>query len=271
MTITHDARPDVSYLDIQAAVGITKHMGGFQATDELLSLCHIGQAQEVLNVGCGIGVGPAYIARTYPCRVVGVDISEQMIAWSRQRAREEKVDDRAKFQVADVQDLPFESNRFDAVLVESVLAFVEDRQRALRECIRVLKPGGYVGLNEAIWLTPPPPEMVRRTRAIVGPLDVPLKETWEAIWAGSGLEERVLSCHSVEGRSEIRDRIQWVGWRWALRGFYRLARLYLSSPAARQSIKDQMSTPLKVIEYFGFMLLTGRKAASATLIDAIIR
>lgn len=81
------SRLDINYLDFQAYVGITKHNGGFEATNELLSLCHIEDAHEVLNVGCGIGVGPAYIARKHGCRVVGVDISEKMIEWSRLRAR----------------------------------------------------------------------------------------------------------------------------------------------------------------------------------------
>lgn len=75
------------YLDMQAYVGITKHNGGRAATNELLSLCHIDTAHEVLNVGCGIGVTSAYLARKYACRVAGVDISERMIAWSRKRAR----------------------------------------------------------------------------------------------------------------------------------------------------------------------------------------
>jgi arsenite methyltransferase len=52
-----------TYLGMQAEVGITKHVGGFSATDELMSLCHVENAKEVLNVGCGIGVGVAYIAQ----------------------------------------------------------------------------------------------------------------------------------------------------------------------------------------------------------------
>ena len=84
-----------SFLDMQAEVGVTKHIGGFEATNELLSRCHIEHAKEVLNIGCGIGVGSAYIAKKYGCHVVGVDISEQMIEWSRQRAREEGVEDYA--------------------------------------------------------------------------------------------------------------------------------------------------------------------------------
>jgi arsenite methyltransferase len=256
---SQDKQMDVTYLDIQAAVGITKHIGGFRATDELISLCHIDTAREVLNVGCGIGVGPAYIARKYACRVVGVDISEQMVAWSRQRAREEKVEDRVEFRVADVLDLPFENDRFDAVLVESVLVFVEDKIRAVSECVRVTKPGGYIGLNESIWLTTPPPEVARLARSLVGPVEIPLKETWQALWGRSGLDEQTISCHSVQARSEIRDRVEWVGWRWALRGFYRLARLYLGNPAARQSIKEQMRSPKQSVESFGYILLSGRK------------
>ena len=102
MSANHIHQSDVQYLDMQAEVGITKHIGGFAATDELLSLCHIENAKEVLNVGCGIGVGVAYIARKFGCQVVGVDISEKMIAWSRLRAREERVEAKVEFRVANV-------------------------------------------------------------------------------------------------------------------------------------------------------------------------
>ena len=132
------------YLDMQAEVGITKHPGGHAVTDALLPRCRVESAQEVLYMGCGIGVGPAYIALKYPCRVVGVDISEKMVAWSRLRARQEGVADRVTCQVADVLSLPFDTGRFDAVLVESVLAFVDNKARALQECLRVTRVGGCV-------------------------------------------------------------------------------------------------------------------------------
>ncbi len=75
-------------VDMQAYVGITKHMGGLPATRSLLSLCHARDAREILEVGCGIGVGPVHAARTYDCRVVGVDISE-------------RIQDRIEFRVAE--------------------------------------------------------------------------------------------------------------------------------------------------------------------------
>ncbi len=158
----------IKYLDMQAYVGITKHIGGREATDTLLSLCHIENAHEVLNVGCGIGVSSAYIAKKYNCHVVGVDISEKMIEWSRKRAREERVGSRVEFRMADILELPFETNRFDAVIVESVVAFVEDKVWAIRECVRVTRLGGYVGLNESFFTQEPTPELAKMIRRTFG-------------------------------------------------------------------------------------------------------
>ncbi len=63
MTVGAEVTRSAAFFDMQAAVGISKHVGGFEATRELLALCQAEQAREVLDVGCGIGVGPAYIAR----------------------------------------------------------------------------------------------------------------------------------------------------------------------------------------------------------------
>jgi len=243
---------------MQSYVGITKHNGGFEATDALLSLCHIEEAQEALNVGCGIGVASAYAAKKYSCHLVGVDISEKMIAWSRLRAKEERVEDKVEFQVANVLDLPFDTDRFGVVFCESVIAFVADKHLAIQECVRVTKPGGYVGLNESFWIKKPSPEVVVRARALAG-ADVPIAATWQALWQESGLQDRVVQFHQVDPRAEVRSRIRWVGWRWALRALGRLLRLYATYPKARQSLKEIFGTPLDVMQQMGYGLFVGRK------------
>jgi ubiquinone/menaquinone biosynthesis C-methylase UbiE len=260
MTADKSALSGMSYLDMQAYVGITKHNGGFEATNELLSLCHIEDAKEVLNVGCGIGVASAHIAKRHGCRVVGVDISEKMIEWSRRRAREERVEDKVEFQVANVLELPFEAGRFDVVVCESVLGFVEDKRRAIRECVRVTKPGGYVGLNETFWTEELSPELAARVKDAVGTF-IPSGELWRALWEESGLLDRVVSIRQIDPGREIKDRMQWVGWRWALRGFGRLFLLYLRKPAARQTVKEWFSGPLSVglLQQMGYGLFVGRK------------
>ena len=92
-TMSDKVNEEISYLDLQALAGISKHDGGFPATRELLAMCHIEDAKEVLEVGCGIGVGAAYMARTHGVRVVAVDLSEKMLDWARQRAQREGVAD----------------------------------------------------------------------------------------------------------------------------------------------------------------------------------
>jgi len=249
----------LNYLDFQACVGVTKHNGGFTATDELLSLCRIEDAREVLNVGCGIGVGSVYIAKRHGCRVVGVDILEQMIDWSRLRAKEGKVEDKVEFRVANVLDLPFDADRFDVVFCESVLAFVEDKPRALQECVRVTRPGGYVGLNETYWIKEPSPEMVAQVGASVG-TSIPTAAVWQCLWEESGLQDRVVRLHQIDTRSEIRDRMRWVGPKWVLRGFGRLFRLFLTNPSARQFIREMFGAPsFKAMQQVGYGLFAGKK------------
>ena len=132
-----------SFFDFAAEVGLTKHIGGLEATEALIELCHIGKGSYVLDVGCGVGATPCYLAKRYDCRVVGVDISARMVERSRERAEREKVADVVEFRVADAQDLPFDDDLFDAVITESVTAFPEDKQKAVDEYARVTKPGGF--------------------------------------------------------------------------------------------------------------------------------
>jgi ubiquinone/menaquinone biosynthesis C-methylase UbiE len=258
MTTPTDAQTGVKYLDMQAYVGITKHIGSRAATDELLSLCHIENAREVLNVGCGIGISSAYIAKRYGCRVVGVDISEKMIEWSRKRAHQERVEDKVEFRVGDILDLPFEDDRFDAVIVESVIAFVDDKAQAIRECRRVTRPSGYVAVNESYFTEAPTPEVSEMVRRELG-VDIPFVQTWQALWEASGLQDRVIRLHQINARHEIRDRLQWIGAWWTLQAFGRLLRLYLTQSAARQSLKAQFGSSTGSFKTMGYGIFVGRK------------
>ncbi len=252
-----EGREEPTYLDIQAAVGISKHMGGYEATDMLYSLCHLENAQEVLEVGCGIGVGPVYIAKQYECRVMAVDISEKMLSWAQQRARREGVEDRIEFRKADIRKLPFDDDRFDAVIVESVLAFVVDKEVAIRELIRVAKPGGYVGLNEVYWFKPPPPELIPEM-LYIGPA-IPLENEWRRIWERMPLEERTIKTRELEPGQEVRDRIGWVGWRSILPAWGRLLKMLLLNPRSRDAIREQLDSPTESINYLGYAFFVGRK------------
>jgi ubiquinone/menaquinone biosynthesis C-methylase UbiE len=137
------------------------HMGGQDATHALLDLCQLDATSRVLDVGCGPGNTACLIAEQYGSRVLGIDISEVMIAKAEERARRQGLLDRVEFRVADAFELPFEDDWFDAVIVESVLTPLPgDKKQALAEMVRVVRPGGRIGVNESTVDPSAPPEFL---------------------------------------------------------------------------------------------------------------
>jgi len=252
------------FFDFAAEAGLTKHFGGLEATEELVELCHIGEGSYVLDVGCGVGQTPCYIAKRHGCRVVGVDVNERMIERSRKRAEREGVADRTEFRAADAQGLPFEDETFDAVITESVTVFPEDKQRAVREYARVTKPGGYVGLNEATWLkVPPPPEIVAWASQDLGACVKPLtSDGWTGLLEGAGLTDIVVNVREVRPRREAKELVRRYGYGGMLRSLYRALSLYLRNPAYRRFVKEVQKegiTPDNLEEYLGYGVFVGRK------------
>ena len=143
------------YFDMQAKMGHTKHLGGIYATDKLAELCKLESGKTLLNVGSGSGISATYVAEKYGCRVVGVDLLPAMVESAQRWAETKGVADLTEFRLGDAQDLPFEEDQFDALICESVNAFVPDKEKAMREYMRVVKPGGYIGFTEAIWVNDP--------------------------------------------------------------------------------------------------------------------
>jgi ubiquinone/menaquinone biosynthesis C-methylase UbiE len=97
----------------------------------------------VLDVGCGPGIMAAETVQR-GCEFWGVDPSSQMISICRDRFAGER---RAQFIVGDAVSLPLANGFFDAVICMGVIDALRDRPRAVREMLRVLKPGGTLLLT----------------------------------------------------------------------------------------------------------------------------
>lgn len=101
------------------------------------------KGSRLLDVGCGGGQHAVQIARQRPdLHVVGIDISTTMVKRSRALARRARVEDKTIFDLGDAMDLKFDADSFDAVYCAGPLKQVPVKSRALRECVRVLRPGG---------------------------------------------------------------------------------------------------------------------------------
>ena len=105
----------------------------------------------VLDAGCGGGGMPLSLAE-HADQVVGIDPIDRFSQAGAVLAHERGLD-RLHFVRADGMALPFREGAFDLVLSHAVIEHVADAPRYLRECRRVLKPGGHVYLSTAPYLS----------------------------------------------------------------------------------------------------------------------
>ena len=118
------------------------HTRGLAATAELAKLAGVTADMSVLDVGSGVG-GPArFLAATYGCQVMGVDLSEPFVDAARYLTERARQSGQVSFQTASALELPFDDGRFDVVLLRHVAMNISDRARLYREIHRALKSGG---------------------------------------------------------------------------------------------------------------------------------
>jgi SAM-dependent methyltransferase len=130
---------------------------------------------------------------------------------AQRQVRRARIDDRVTLGVADAQRLPFADGIFDAVICESVTAFVPDKPRAMAEYVRVTRPGGYVGLAEGTWLAPPPPELAAYLARVMDGVDFQRPDMWRSFLAGAGLIGLVAQRYPISARRQWRGEMGRLG------------------------------------------------------------
>lgn len=96
----------------------------------------------VLEVGVGTGLSFDEYDRTM--EIVGIDISEAMIAKARERLATGKYPFVTDLRVMDAAALDFPDASFDCVVAQFVITLVAEPERVMSECARVLRPGGQI-------------------------------------------------------------------------------------------------------------------------------
>jgi arsenite methyltransferase len=109
--------------------------------------------EQVVDVGSGPGLLAAEMAaQVGPAgRVVGLDLSDSMLALSRQRHAGLATNRCLRFLKADATRLPFADSTFDVAVSTQVYEYVPDVPAALAEVYRVLRPGGRVLILDTDW------------------------------------------------------------------------------------------------------------------------
>ena len=107
----------------------------------------------LLDVGCGPGsITRGLAERLAPGEVVGVDLSRETLEGARRDAAARGLRN-LRYETGSVYELPFPDASFDVVFAHQVIQHLRERTNALRQMLRVVKPGGLVAVRDVDWGT----------------------------------------------------------------------------------------------------------------------
>ena len=105
------------------------------------------RGKDVLDVGCGAAGKTVYYATLGARRVVGMDILEKYRAEAERMAARAGCAGLFSFVCCDASQTPFAAGSFDTVVMNDSMEHVADPEGTLRECMRLLRPGGRLFIN----------------------------------------------------------------------------------------------------------------------------
>jgi Methylase involved in ubiquinone/menaquinone biosynthesis len=101
---------------------------------------NVQPGEHVLEVGVGTGIAlPMYPSH---CRIVGIDLSEGMLAKAKERAESQQLS-HVQLQIMDAGAMEFDDDSFDTVVAAYVVTAVPDYRKVVNEMIRVCRPGAH--------------------------------------------------------------------------------------------------------------------------------
>ncbi len=277
-TLTLTEIEGLGYYDFMGYMGVPFfNIGGFASIDRLAELCQITEHTRILEVGCGTGANACYLAKKYGCRVVGVDIAEHMVKYAVKRAEELGLTDRVTLMVGDAYKLEFPDGEFDVVLTVFVSQFL-DPIRAFPGFFRVLKSGGYLGINEMYRADDVPPEALDRVnygeRVFRELTDLPFtirsSASWRSAFESAGFSGVLLEKYSNDSQRPYALSVvdEFGGWSKLVGTLWGVFVLALRSGRMRERfgkidevkgvlLRDEMAS-----RYLGYVLCVGRKSLS---------
>lgn len=133
------------------------------------ALASIQKGETVLDLGSGAGFD-CFLAseRTgSKGKVIGVDMTPEMVEKARNNAQKGDYDN-VEFRLGEIENLPVENSRIDAIISNCVINLSTDKQRVFNEAFRVLKPGGRVMVSDIVLLKDLPEEISNSIAEYVG-------------------------------------------------------------------------------------------------------
>jgi len=183
--------------------------------------------------------------------MVGLDASARMIKATQHKMQGRQLS--GVFGQGDAYDLPFAPATFDAAICECTLCLFRKR-RVLQELIRVVRPGGYVGMHDLCWQDDVPERVKQRPWETEGEQPETL-EGWRLLFGAAGLVE----CRGVDRSSVMQPWMKGARRSLGLRGQARLAGRVLQRWGLSGLVTVLQSERLFSSRFTGYGIVVGRK------------
>ncbi len=103
--------------------------------------------KEVLDIGCGAGGKTIYYASQGVKKIVGVEILSKYKEEAENLAKKYNLEQKFEFVAADASQTPFPDESFDTIIMNDAMEHVDEPEKVLDECYRILKKNGKLYLN----------------------------------------------------------------------------------------------------------------------------
>jgi len=190
-----------------------------------LAIASLKRGEVVLDLGAGGGLDCFLAARQVGPRgrVIGVDMTPEMVSRARENARKGRFRN-VEFRLGEIEHLPVADGSVDVIISNCVINLSPDKEQVYREAFRVLKPGGRLAISDVVAIQPLPKcfkaDFEKLSGCVAGALHVRTLETllqtvgfWEVRvtvresskefirdwFPGSGIERYIRSA-DVQGR-----------------------------------------------------------------------
>lgn len=166
------------------------------------ALASLKEGEVVLDLGSGAGIDCFLAANAVgrSGRVIGVDMTSEMLERARENARKGGYGN-VEFRLGEIENLPVADNSVDAVISNCVINLSPDKGRVFKEAYRALKPGGRIMISDIVLLKELPDALKNSIQAYVGCVaGATTKQEYLATVAVTGFQDiEIVSEVSTEG------------------------------------------------------------------------
>ena len=187
MTSGYQSSIEIESLDYSKFVSLINERnrcsGGIRTIQEATLQSRLTEKSKVLEIGSNTGFTSVNIGLLVNCNVVGIDINNCSIKNARDLAKKNGLENKVRFKQQDAIHLGFPDQHFDMVWASNVTSFIEDKEKSIREYLRVLKTNGTLCIVPIYYKKTPPIKLVDKvSQAINARLEVFYKDDWKSLF-----------------------------------------------------------------------------------------